>query len=320
MTRITVSVIALGLVAALAGCPNQDRNESIEHMNKGAHALSKHQLETAIVELKEAVRIYPKNHVAEYQLGVAYDKRKNYEDSAKHFGNAVQLLPDNVVYNMLYGVALYKDAIAKAAKEQAKKMGDNVKPESLEESDLDLRAVNFDEAQKYLQAGIKLNGDLWYHHYYLGKIYAIHEKPQLAAQEFTAAIQGDPREEAPYVALAKLYLKWDYTDQAIQVAAQGQKNIPGQADRAKAEFTLGMGYYDKRKLDDAISAFSDALKDSGGQEHNALFQRGLSYYAQGDKTKAKKDLEQYTKTAGKTEEFNKSMASKLLMDIAAKQN
>ena len=108
--------------------------------------------------------------MAEYQLGVAYDKRKNYEDSAKHFGNAVQLLPDNVMYNMLYGVALYKDAIAKAAKEQAKKMGDNVKPESLEESDLDLRAVNLDEAQKYLEAAIKINGDLWYHHYYLGKI------------------------------------------------------------------------------------------------------------------------------------------------------
>ena len=92
----------------------------------------------------------------------------------------------------------------------------------------------------------------------------------------------------------------------------------GQA-RNKVNYVLGMAYLDKKKLDDAADAFTKAIEDSGRQNHNALFQRGLTYSVLGKTKEAKKDLEEYSKTAGESEQFNKSMANKVLMDIAAKQ-
>jgi tetratricopeptide (TPR) repeat protein len=312
----TASVALSAALLLFTGCRDNDRIESIEHMNKGSEALHAQSVETAIVELTEAVRLYPKNHMAEYQLGNAYDKRNAPVESATHYGKAVQELPDNVVYNMFYGIALYKQAVFQAKDAEAKKQGKKI--EQITDSDVDLRAINFDESAKYLEQAIKLDPSLWGSHYYLGRIYRIHDKPQLAAQEFTAAIQGDPREQAPYVALAELYRRWDYTDQAIQVAAQGQANVLGQA-RAEVNYVLGMAYFDKKKLDDAVDAFGKAIEDSGRQNHRALFQRGLALFVLGKTKDAKKDLEEYSKTAGESEQFNKSMANKVLMDIAAKQ-
>lgn len=316
MIRTASVALSAALVGLLAGCPNTERNESIEHMNKGRQALSQQMIETAITELQESVRLYPKNHLAEYQLGTAYDKRNAPVEAAQHYGKAVQELPDNVVYNMFYGISLYKQAVFQARDAEAKKQGKKI--DQIAESDLDLRALNFDESQKYLQQAIKLDNTLWGSHYYLGRIYRIQEKPQQAAQEFTAAIQGDPREQAPYVALAELYRRWDYTDQAIQIAAQGQANVKGNA-RSEVSYVLGMAYLDKKKLDDAVDAFTKAIEDSGRQNHKAVFQRGLTYYALGKTKEAKKDLEEYSKSAGESEQFNKSMANKVIMDIAAKQ-
>jgi tetratricopeptide (TPR) repeat protein len=313
----TASVVAIALAAALsAGCPNQSRNDSIEHMNKGAAAYNNKGFENAITEYKEAIRLYPENHSAYYQLGITNMARGNmWKEASEAFGNAVRIKDDDPMYHLWYGVALLEDAINTARVEQAKRQGK--KPEEIEP---DLKAINFDPALQHLQAATKMNNDLWRAHYSLGRIYRIQDKVQLAAQEFTAAIQADPFEHASYVALADLYRKWDYTDQAIQIASQGQVNVPGANERAEIDFVLGMSYLDKKNLDQAIEAFTKSIEDSGRQNHKALFERGLSLYAKGETKPAKKDLEDYVKTAGPSDEFNKSMANKVIMEIAAKQN
>ncbi len=313
----TATVVGCTLAVALfAGCPNQSRNDSIEHMNKGAQAFTSKSLETAIIEYKEAVRIYPENHAAFYGLGATYVARGNmWKEAAEAFGNAVRVKDDDPMYHMWYGITLYEDAITTARVEQAKREGK--KPEEI---DPDLKAVAFDPSITHLQAATKINNELWRAHYYLARIFRTQDKPQLAAQEFTAAIQNDPFEPAPYVGLGELYRKWDYTDQAIQIAAQGQANVPGATERAEIDYVLGMGYLDKKNLDQAIEAFTKSVEDSGRQNHKALFERGLALFAKGDTKGADKDLKEYSKTAGPTEEFNKSMANKVIMDIAAKPN
>jgi tetratricopeptide (TPR) repeat protein len=316
MIRTATVAASAFLVLLCAGCPNQSRNDSIEHMNKGAQLFTNKSLESAITEYKEAVRIYPENHAAFYGLGATYVARGNmWKEASEAFGNAVRVKDDDPMYHMWYGITLYEDAITTAKVEQAKREGK--KPEEI---DPDLKAVNFDPAIQHLQAATKINNELWRAHYYLGRIFRTQDKPQLAAQEFTAAIQNDPFEPAPYVALGELYRKWDYTDQAVQVASQGQANVPGANERGQIDFVLGMAYYDKKNLDQAIEAFTKAIEDSGKQNHSAIFERGMALNEKGDAKGAKKDLTEYSKVAGPTEEFNKSMANKVLMDIAAKQN
>ena len=56
MIRIAAAVFLCSLLAA---CPNQARNDSIEHMNKAAEAKHNKQIETAVIEYKAAHNALP---------------------------------------------------------------------------------------------------------------------------------------------------------------------------------------------------------------------------------------------------------------------
>jgi tetratricopeptide (TPR) repeat protein len=177
--------------------------------------------------------------------------------------------------------------------------------------------VSFEKAQQHLQEAVKLNKDMWRAHYYLGRIYREQDKPKEAATEFSAAIQANPRESGPYVAIGELYRKWDYTDEAIKVTSQGAANVPGQNEVSDIWYVLGMAYNDKSNFDKAIEAFDKSL-ESKRDNHKAKFQRGQAYFQKGDFVHAKRDLEDFSKSGGASLDFAKQQAQKMLMDIAAK--
>jgi len=315
MTRTFFSPLAplLALVVTLcAGCPDEARNESINRMNAGVKALSAKQYETAINELKESTRALKENHAAQYYLGQAYAGKKDFANAAESLSEAVRIKPDNVMYQMMYGVALFEDAVSKAREDLARVQ--NKKPTEVE---VDFSQLNFDLAEQHLQAAVKLNPDLYFEHAYLGKIARATGRPREAAEAFSKAIVANPREWAPYVALGELYRKWDYPDEAIQVLTQGVEHVPGQADKSDLYFVLGNAYYDK--LDDAkaIEAFTQSL-ETRKDKHEAKFMRGQAYLRKGELKKADKDFEEFGKSAGSNQSTNKSIAQKLRFGITAK--
>jgi tetratricopeptide (TPR) repeat protein len=303
---------AMLAVAMLAGCPNQAKNDSTNALNAGNKALGQKQVETALSEYQKAVDRYRDNHLAWYGMGLAYIEKKDFDKAADSLQHCVELAPEQTMYQMWYGIALYEKAVDNARQDQAKKQ--NKKPEEI---DPDLAGVSFEKSSQALQESLKLNSNLWRAHYYLGKIYRATDKPKEAAEEFSAAIKANPREWGPYVALGELYRKWDYTDQAIQVASQGTANVVGTTEQSDIWFVLGMGYEDKANEDKAIEAFTKAI-ESKKDNHKAKFQRGQAYFRKGDMTNAKRDLEEFSKSGGASLEFAKQQASKMLMDIAAK--
>ena len=304
------------LVAALAGatllgCNDAGRNESVKLANEGNAALNRKQYDDAIVQLKKAVEKYRDNHVAWYGLGLAHMSRKQHAEAVDALGNAARIVDDQPMYHMWLGIAMTMKAEAQAREEQARK--ESKKPEEVE---LDLGAVNFESALQHLQQAVKLRGDLWRAHYNLGLIYRNGDKSKEAAESFTKAIAANPREQGPYVALAELYSRWDYVDQAIQVASQGTANVPGAAERADIWYVLGMGYDSKRLDDKAVESFSKALEDRR-DHHKAKFQRGQALFRKGDFGRAKRDLEDFVKTGSSKLDLQKTQASKMLMDIVA---
>jgi tetratricopeptide (TPR) repeat protein len=303
---------AMLAVVMLAGCPNQAKNDSTNALNVGNKALGQKQVETALTEYQKAVERYRDNHLAWYGMGLAYIEKKDFDKAADALQHCVELAPEQPMYQMWYGIALYEKAVDNARQDQAKKQ--NKKPEEI---DPDLAGVSFEKSSQALQEAVKLNTNLWRAHYYLGKIYRATDKPKEAAEEFSAAIKANPREWGPYVALGELYRKWDYTDQAIQVASQGTANVPGTNEQSDIWFVLGMGYEDKANEDKAIEAFTKAI-ETKKDNHKAKFQRGQAYFRKGDMTNAKRDLEEFSKSGGASLEFAKQQASKMLMDIAAK--
>jgi tetratricopeptide (TPR) repeat protein len=304
---------ALIAVLALAGCPNDAHNEAAKLNTEGNKALGQKQYETAINDFEKAVEKNHDYHLAWYGLGVAYYQKNDYAKAVDALEKCVQLAPEQPMYQMMYGVALYEKGVDSAKDEQAHKAN-----KKKEEIDPDLSGVNFEKSQQHLQEAIKLNPDMWRAHYYMGRIYRAGDKAKEAAEQFTQAIKGDPREWAPYVALSELYLKWDYADQAIQVASQGVANVPGSNDTSEIWYDLGMAYDAKKMEDKAIEAFTKAV-ETKRDNHKAKFQRGQAYFRKGDMTNAKRDLEDFNKSGGASLEFIKQQASQMLMQIAAKQ-
>lgn len=306
--------LAVFALLVLAGCPNQSLNESKTALNAGNKASGAKQFQTAITEYQRAVEKYHDNHLAWYGMGGAEAGKGDWAKAADAFAVAVQLEDKQPMYQMWYGVALYEKAIAAAREDLAKK--ENKK---LEEVKVDLSTLNFEKSMQHLQEAVKLNGDMWRAHYYLGRIYREQDKPKDAASEFSAAIKANPRESGPYVALGELYRRWDYTAEAIQVASQGTTNVPGSQETSDIWYVLGMGFDDQRANDKAIEAFDKAI-ETRRDNYKAKFQRGQAYFRKGDLIHAKRDLEEFSKSSGASLEFNKQQATKMLMDIAAKSS
>jgi tetratricopeptide (TPR) repeat protein len=307
-----VGIIATALVFALAGCPNEARNDSIRAANDGNLALGQKQYETAIVAYKRAVEKWSENHTAWYGLGAAQAGKQDWAAASDALEHAVRIVPEQGMYQLSYGKFLYEKAMRAAREDQARR--ENKKPE---EVTADLTTVNFEKPLQHLQEAVKLNNDLWRAHYFIGRIYRDTGKSKEAAEELTKALQSGPTEFGPWVALAELYRQWDYTDQAIQVAEAGTTAVPGTNEKSDIWYEVGMGYDDKRLDDKAIDAFTKAL-ESKKDNHKAKFQRGQAYFRKADYSNAKKDLEEFGKTGGASVEFAKQQASKMLIDIAAK--
>lgn len=312
MKLFAATALSAGLLLGVAGCPDKSRNESVKLSNAGTKAYGQKQFEIAIESYTKATERWHDNHQAWYGLGGAYQGRGDWAKAADALQNAVQVAPEQAMYQMAYGYALYQKAIAQAREDQARR--ENKKPEEIE---ADLSAVNFEKAQTHLQKAIELNPDLWRAHYFLGRIYRDSGKPKEAAESLTKALNYGPVDPMPWVALAELYRTWDYTDQALQVAQQGAAIVPGDNEVSDIWYVVGMAYDDKRLDDKAIEAFDKAL-ESRRDNHKAKFQRGQAYFRKGDFAKAKKDLEEFSKSGGASVEFAKQQASKMLMDIAAK--
>ncbi|MEZ4399396.1 MAG: tetratricopeptide repeat protein [Kofleriaceae bacterium] len=311
LARSPLTLVLL-LVLLSTGCPDKGRKESIQRANAGIKALSAKQFDTAITEFKDAIAAYKDNHYAHYLLGESYRGKKAFDKASEAYAEAVRLKPDNEMYQMIYGVSLYEEAVDRAREDAARLQ--NKKPAEVE---VDYSVIDFDQAEQHLLAAVKINPNLYFEHAYLGRIYRATGRPKEAAQAFSKAIEANPREWAPYVALGELYRRWDYPNEAIQVLTQGVELVPGQVDKAELDYVLGMAYTDKQDDAKAIEAFTAAI-DASKDKHIAKFMRGQAYFRQGNLKAADKDLEAYAKAAGASDATNKSIAQKLRFSIGAK--
>ncbi len=316
-------VVGIVLCCVLFACGDTKRNASVKAANEGAKAYGQKQWETAIERYTKATERWDDNHSAWYGLAASYAARKEWAKAADAAGQAVTLEPDIAMYHLMYGRMLYEKVIDEAKEDQARREG-----KKKEEIVPDLTSANFEKALQHLQQATKLNPELWRAYYLIGSIYRFEGKAKEAAEQFSKSLEFGAFEEAPWIALCELYRNWDYTDQAIQVALQGTKVIPGENEKSEIYFELGMGYDDKRNNDEAIKAFDKALQ-SKRDNHKAKFARGQAYYRRGaaatsdsqraeDFAKAKRDLEEFSKSGGVSVEFFKQQASRMLMDMAAR--
>lgn len=300
----------LALVFAL-GCTTT-RNDSVSAQNAGAKAFGAHRWDEAIENFKKATDRWKENHAAWYGLAASYAQKKDWEKASESAERAVSLEEDYAMYHMMYGWYLYEKAIQQAKQAQAAKENKKV-----EEVEADLTGVNFEKARTHLEKALQLNDELWRAHYLIGSIHRHAGKAKEAAEAFSKSLQLGAYDPSPWIALAELYRRWDYSDQAIQVSEQGVLAVPGDPEKSDIWFEVGMGYADKRLYEKAIAAFDKAL-EARRDNHLAKFARGQAYFFKGDHAKAKQDLEEFSKSGSTSLEFFKQQSSRMLMEIATK--
>ncbi len=136
------------------------------------------------------------------------------------FDHTVAIAPDQPMYQMWAGIAHYEAAIEQARQDQARKQ--NIPADRVV---VDTGAVNFDAAEDRLAIAAAMVDEMWRAHYYLGKIARDHQRWHAAAEQFNSAIKANPREPNAYVALAKLYIRWQLPELALAVTAAGTANV-----------------------------------------------------------------------------------------------
>ena len=264
----------------------------------------------AIVAYREAIATWNGNHLAWYGLGASAYENRDHKTAVDALEHATAIVPSSPVYQLVLGVAIYESIVADAREAQAKRDGRSA-------SDVvpDLSTLNFQRALDHLLLAVSLEPRVWRAHYFIGRIMREGGHAREAADEFTKAIQANPREPGPFIALAELYRKWDLTDAAIATAKQGVASVTPPA--GDLWFELGVALWEKHIDAEAIDALSKAI-DLRADNVKARFQRGVAYIRVKQKAKAKADLQVVAASTDPTREFDRAIAQNLLLDLAAK--
>jgi tetratricopeptide (TPR) repeat protein len=280
---------------------------SISHANRGMKAHGGRQYDVAVTEYSAAVAAWDANYVAWYGLAGALIGRKDWSRAGEAIRHAVELVPDEPMYHLIYGLVLYEQVVAQATEDQARQHGGTRMPP-------DLSAVSLDSSMQHFAHAIKLEPRLWRAHHGIGRIHRDHGDARWAAESFDAAVRCQPTESAPWIAMIELYRQWGYTDQALAVAVTATTFA---GDSADVWYVLGMAHDDKGSHVDAIAAFTRTL-EIAPDHHKAMFQRGRAYFRARDYPKATVDLQSYV-SAGTGDSYTAQQAKVMLRAISAQR-
>jgi tetratricopeptide (TPR) repeat protein len=257
LTRVLVAV------AILAGGCSQERNQSIEHANRGVDLFRQQLYPQAVREFKLATDLDPRNEKAFYSLAMAYVEMKNWDLCADSLNKAIQIAPKNALYQYQLGHAY------------------------IEQKRLDL-------AQAALEKAISIDEKLYKAHYRLGWVYDVQDKPQEADKHYRLAIAGNPRFALSFDSMAKLYLSNGFVDPAVQVLKEGVKVSPQEAGLWN---TLGVALQEQKQFDQAVKSFDKAL-ELDQKMTDAIFNIAMTHLVQGNKPEAKKFFEKFKSQGG----------------------
>jgi tetratricopeptide (TPR) repeat protein len=175
---------------------------------------------------------------------------------------------------------------------------------------------NASVAQSHLAEAVKLNPRLYKAWYYLGLSYEAADDPKNAAAAWTKSAELNPYFGRPFIALGKLYIRWDKLAEAISVLDQGRLNVKDPQELSDVYYHLGFAYERQGNWDKAIEAYTSALAQRA-DNIDAKRQRGFSYANKGDKDNAKKDLKAFVDAGGGGNPFNVQAANERMFRLSA---
>jgi tetratricopeptide (TPR) repeat protein/tRNA A-37 threonylcarbamoyl transferase component Bud32 len=233
------SLANLGLYEEAIGCflkalQLNTPNLADAHCNLGITYHLQGNLDAAIVELKEALRLNPNYANAHYGLGATYADQMKIDAAIIEYKEALKLDPDDTGVHCNLGNAYRAQGNLDAAIEEYKEA---------------LR-IDTSNAQAHNNLGVTYDNQ--------GKIDA-------ALGEYKEALRLDPNDAGAHCNLGVAYLHQGNLDAATEECKEALRLVP---NHAHAHYTLGLAYHGQGQLDKAIAEYRQALTiDPDNKDH-----------------------------------------------------
>jgi tetratricopeptide (TPR) repeat protein len=195
--RVYTGALLLSGFVAL-GC-SRDHIEAINLANEGDQSV-KVNVEGAIQKYEQAAQLDPSNHRILWKLAVAHEKKEDWEKMAGTLSRAVQVAPDFANYWFKRGYALIKQA-----------EGGN--PDA------------YEQAKEPLKKCIEKDTNLAECYHFLGEASLWTDDEQTALENYTKAIEHDPRVAYFYPPLGELYITLRFYKEAEAVLQEGTRIV-----------------------------------------------------------------------------------------------
>ncbi len=199
---------------------------AISHKRLGDALAKRGQVDAAISQYQEAVRLGPQDFTAHNNLGNALAQKGQTDEAIRQFQEAIRLKPDYVDARNNLGAALYEKG-------------------------------QFDEAICQFEEAIRLEPDYADTHNNLG--YALFRKGQMdeAVRQYQEALRLKPDQAEAHSNLGKALGRKGQTDEAIRQLHEAIRLKPGLAE---AHNNLGNVLGRQGQTDEAIRQFQEALR------------------------------------------------------------
>ena len=285
--------------------------DSTAHFNLGYAYKTQGNIELAIREYKEAIKLNPRNAKAHNNLGNVYATKGMYEDAVKEYEEALRIDPNHInarlnienarktvlVSGKKGEIAERKDEekirehIRKGISFAEKGVWDGAIKEYKEAVRIDpnnfvaqynlgfifLKKGIADEAIEPFRNALRINPNYAEAHSNLGQALAAKGMLDEAIEEYKNALALNPNLAATHYNLGNAYVKKGLIDEAIKEYKEALRITP---DIAEVHNNLGTAFGKKGKQDEAIKEHKEALR-LNPKFADALYNLGLALAMKG---------------------------------------
>ena len=254
VTKTALCATGFAVLLASGGC-SRDHIEAINLANEGDRAV-KVNVEGAIQKYEQASQLDPTNHRILHKLGVAYEKKEDWEKMAATFARAGQVAPEFASYWFKRGFALMKQA-----------EGGN--PDA------------YEQAKEPLKQCIAKDANYAECYHFLGEACLWTDDMQNALVNYNNAIQHNALVPYFYPPLGEAYITLKFYGEAEKVLSEGSRLIlPSEKSNSNLYGMYVLLFEVAQARDDKpgmVAAMERAQEVAGDSHPEIAFNLGSTY-------------------------------------------